>query len=175
MIHQLVMEKRREWVASRQEGGSARVAESLAPLLEEQAQRLIAPLTSRLDSIHAAIEGGARETAARAAAPEAQNTTTLTSLRVGLSKDAEESLLRRIRAPLSTDALPPRQDLADFWEAAEGGITSLGPDVALEFLDAQHLRVIAPVILGDAVWDLYKRQNVTTWRALRAQVDSLWG
>ncbi len=59
--------------------------------------------------------------------------------------------------PLSNEGkMPARQDLSVFWTKATRAIKGLGGDICAEDLEAEHLLVLAPILLGDTAFELLK-------------------
>lgn len=55
--------------------------------------------------------------------------------------------------PLSKDTqIPPRQDLSGFWDQVTRTVNGLSDDIEVEFFTNEHIRAIAPIILGPAVY-----------------------
>lgn len=52
--------------------------------------------------------------------------------------------------------MPARQDLSVFWTKATRAIKGLGGDICAEDLEAEHLLVLAPILLGDTAFELLK-------------------
>lgn len=78
--------------------------------------------------------------------------------------------------PLSRDNRhPPKQDLRPFWDRVDRALLGLGPEIRAEHFHSQHIRQVAPVVLGEPVWELVKNEVFTSWGDLRVVVDRRFG
>lgn len=66
--------------------------------------------------------------------------------------------------PLSTNfKLPCKQDLSSFWRRAERALKGLGAKVDVRMFGPEHIEVVGPVLLGEAVWELYQNERFDDW------------
>ena len=78
--------------------------------------------------------------------------------------------------PLSTNyKMPCKQDLSGFWNRVERALKGLGKSIITSHFDENHIRVVAPVILGDAVWDLFSEINYRDWSTFKSTVERRFG
>ena len=77
------------------------------------------------------------------------------TLRTHLPARERKSLLAQI-TPLAAEALPEPDDLGGFWLQAEEAVKSLDPSLGdLSKLTNEHMRQLAPVLLGAKGWQHY--------------------
>ena len=82
----------------------------------------------------------------------------------------------RLGNPLSENAtVPPRQDLTPFWRHARDACLALGPQIDPMVFGAVHIERIAPVILGEPVWNLLENGSYAHWEDLVVAVEEAYG
>jgi hypothetical protein len=78
--------------------------------------------------------------------------------------------------PLSTNfKLPCRQDLSSFWNRAERAIRGLGRSISVHAFEECHLKMIGPVILGEAVWELLSDRDQEDWETFQTAINKRFG
>ena len=51
----------------------------------------------------------------------------------------------------------------------------LGPEISVWDLRREHLRQVAPVLLGPMVWEMFKHEAWDSWGEMEAAVDRRFG
>ena len=69
----------------------------------------------------------------------------------------------------------PRQDLPPFWCCARDACLALGPQIDPVVFGAVHIERIAPVILGEPVWNLLENGLYAHWEDFVVAVEEAYG
>ena len=54
-------------------------------------------------------------------------------------------------------------------------LRGLGKSVKAEFFDDDHIQVIGPLILGEAIWTLYAHEEFFDWNEFKKAVERRFG
>ena len=74
--------------------------------------------------------------------------------------------------PLSKEGKkPPRQDLSTFWAKVTRAVNGLSSKVDVDLLVNEHIHVLAPIILGDNVYEQFAQSNFLGWEEFMEAVD----
>lgn len=51
----------------------------------------------------------------------------------------------------------------------------LGRQIKVEDFDEHHIQVVAPIVLGEAVWELFSEESYRNWEDFKGAVDRRFG
>ena len=71
--------------------------------------------------------------------------------------------------------MPECRPLESFWERCKRALRAVDPTVEVERLPADAIETLAPVMLGDAAWDLLRSLGITSWGELVGAVEDRFG
>lgn len=57
----------------------------------------------------------------------------------------------------------------------ERAISGLGPHLCLADLEHPHIQILAPLVLGEAVWDLYANTYFADWTEFKSVITRRFG